>query len=122
MCFDRHQIRELDYRVAHDRDRINSVSKISRVIENFECSQNTELKSLFPSYHHLILTKMPGQSLWLRCEKKEFERRAALTPTTAKRLIDAGFDITVECDEQRIFDDSEYEAWVACSKKQKYYY
>ncbi|KAF8898527.1 Formate/glycerate dehydrogenase catalytic domain-like protein [Infundibulicybe gibba] len=46
---------------------------------------------------------------WLRCEKKEFERRAALTPTTAKKLIDAGFDIIVERDEQRIFDDSEYE-------------
>ncbi|KAF8756019.1 Formate glycerate dehydrogenase catalytic domain-like protein [Rhizoctonia solani] len=34
-------------------------------------------------------------TFWLRCEKKEFERRAALTPTTAKKLIDAGFDITV---------------------------
>ncbi|QRW24520.1 hypothetical protein RhiXN_11432 [Rhizoctonia solani] len=33
-------------------------------------------------------------TFWLRCEKKEFERRAALTPTTAKKLIDAGFDIT----------------------------
>jgi saccharopine dehydrogenase (NAD+, L-lysine-forming) len=49
------------------------------------------------------------QSLWLRCETKEFERRAALTPTTAKKLIDAGFDITVERDPQRIFADEEYE-------------
>ncbi|KAH8835351.1 hypothetical protein DL96DRAFT_1573862 [Flagelloscypha sp. PMI_526] len=48
--------------------------------------------------------------LWLRCEKKEFERRSALTPTTAKKLIDAGFDIYVERDEQRIFDDAEFEA------------
>ncbi|CCM00890.1 uncharacterized protein FIBRA_02936 [Fibroporia radiculosa] len=55
---------------------------------------------------------MSRQPLWLRCEKKEFERRAALTPTTAKKLIDAGFDIYVERDEQRIFDDLEYEAWV----------
>jgi saccharopine dehydrogenase (NAD+, L-lysine-forming) len=46
---------------------------------------------------------------WLRCEKKPFERRAALTPTTAKKLIDAGFKIFVERDEQRIFDDEEYE-------------
>jgi hypothetical protein len=53
--------------------------------------------------------KMPRQPLWLRCEKKEFERRAALTPTTAKKLIDTGFDITVERDPQRIFDDEEYE-------------
>jgi saccharopine dehydrogenase (NAD+, L-lysine-forming) len=52
---------------------------------------------------------MPAQPLWLRCEKKEFERRAALTPTTAKKLIDAGFTISVERDPQRIFEDSEYE-------------
>ncbi|KAF9535832.1 saccharopine dehydrogenase, partial [Crepidotus variabilis] len=51
--------------------------------------------------------------LWLRCEKKEFERRAALTPTTAKKLLNTGFDIFVERDDQRIFDDSEYEA-VGC--------
>jgi hypothetical protein len=55
---------------------------------------------------------MSRPQFWLRCEKKEFERRAALTPTTAKKLIDAGFEIFVECDEQRIFDDSEYEAFV----------
>lgn len=51
-------------------------------------------------------------AFWLRCEKKEFERRSALTPTTAKKLIDAGFEIFVEKDEQRIFDDSEFEAYV----------
>ncbi|KAF8167912.1 saccharopine dehydrogenase [Crassisporium funariophilum] len=56
---------------------------------------------------------MSKPALWLRCEKKEFERRAALTPTTSKKLIDAGFDIFVERDDQRIFDDSEYEA-VGC--------
>lgn len=32
-----------------------------------------------------------------------------MTPTTSKKLIDAGFEIIVERDEQRIFDDSEYE-------------
>ncbi|KAF9015353.1 saccharopine dehydrogenase [Cyathus striatus] len=57
---------------------------------------------------------MSSPAFWLRCEKKEFERRAALTPTTAKRLIDAGFQITVERDKQRIFDDAEYEA-VGCT-------
>lgn len=50
-----------------------------------------------------------AQQLWLRCEKKEFERRSALTPTTVKILIDAGFEIFVERDKQRIFDDSEFE-------------
>ncbi|EJD52162.1 saccharopine dehydrogenase [Auricularia subglabra TFB-10046 SS5] len=56
---------------------------------------------------------MAVQRLWLRCEKKEFERRAALSPSNAKKLIDAGFEIFVERDEQRIFDDSEYQA-VGC--------
>ncbi|KAF8528129.1 hypothetical protein BU17DRAFT_73756 [Hysterangium stoloniferum] len=51
-----------------------------------------------------------SNTLWLRCEKKQFERRAALTPTTAKKLIVAGYSISVERDEQRIFDDEEYEA------------
>lgn len=55
---------------------------------------------------------MSRPAFWLRCEKKEFEKRAALTPTTAKKLIDSGFEIIVERDEQRIFDDSEYEAYV----------
>ncbi|KAG6845965.1 holo-[acyl-carrier-protein] synthase [Tephrocybe sp. NHM501043] len=50
-----------------------------------------------------------SRTLWLRCETKEFERRAALTPTTSKRLIDEGFKIFVERDNQRIFDDKEYE-------------
>ena len=53
---------------------------------------------------------MASNVFWLRCEKKEFERRAALTPTTAKRLVDAGFNIIVERDDQRVFRDSEYEA------------
>ncbi|KAJ7130086.1 hypothetical protein C8R43DRAFT_896524 [Mycena crocata] len=57
---------------------------------------------------------MTKPSFWLRCETKEFERRAALTPETSKKLISAGFDIFVERDEQRIFDDSEYEA-VGCT-------
>ena len=51
-------------------------------------------------------------ALWLRCETKTFEKRAALTPTTAKKLRDAGFDITVEKDPERIFEISEYEACV----------
>jgi len=52
------------------------------------------------------------QHLWLRCETKEFERRSALTPTTAKKLIEAGFKISVERDQQRIFDDTEFAEYV----------
>ena len=54
---------------------------------------------------------MSDKCFWLRCEKKPFEHRAALTPTTARKLIDAGFKVYVERDQQRIFDDSEYQAY-----------
>lgn len=56
--------------------------------------------------------QMTPQPLWLRCERREFERRSALTPTTAKKLIDEGFTISVERDAQRIFDDDEFEKYV----------
>lgn len=46
--------------------------------------------------------------LWLRAETKPMEHRAALTPATVKKLMDAGFKITVERSDQRIFDDEEY--------------
>ncbi|OCF30597.1 saccharopine dehydrogenase (NAD+, L-lysine forming) [Kwoniella heveanensis BCC8398] len=55
----------------------------------------------------------PRQPIWLRCEKKPFEHRSALTPTTAKTLIDNNFEVFVERDPQRIFDDEEFEA-VGC--------
>lgn len=51
-----------------------------------------------------------SQPLWLRCEKKEHERRSALTPNTAKTLIDNGFEIFVEKDNMRCFKDEEFEA------------
>jgi saccharopine dehydrogenase (NAD+, L-lysine forming) len=35
--------------------------------------------------------------------------RAALTPTTTKALINAGYKVNVERSPQRIFDDEEYE-------------
>jgi saccharopine dehydrogenase (NAD+, L-lysine-forming) len=47
--------------------------------------------------------------LWLRAETKPKEHRTALTPSTAKSLLDAGFKITVECCPQRIFTIGEYE-------------
>ena len=50
-------------------------------------------------------------TLWLRCEKKQFEQRAALSPATSKRLIEAGFKIFVERESQRIFEDAEYEKY-----------
>ncbi|ORE01804.1 hypothetical protein BCV72DRAFT_65452 [Rhizopus microsporus var. microsporus] len=49
-----------------------------------------------------------GPHLWLRAETKPMEHRAALTPATAKELLNAGYRITVERSEERIFDDEEY--------------
>lgn len=65
---------------------------------------------LAPLFFSIVMSE---KCFWLRCEEKQFERRAALTPTTARKLIESGFKIYVERDHQRIFDDSEYEA-VGC--------
>ncbi|KAJ5989483.1 Saccharopine dehydrogenase [Penicillium waksmanii] len=51
---------------------------------------------------------MPGQKIWLRAETKPAEARSALTPTTCKALMDAGYEVTVERSTQRIFDDEEF--------------
>lgn len=40
---------------------------------------------------------------------KALEHRSALTPTTAKVLIDAGYTVNVERSPERIFDDEEFE-------------
>lgn len=40
---------------------------------------------------------------------KALEHRSALTPTTAKVLIDAGYTVNVERSSERIFDDIEFE-------------
>jgi saccharopine dehydrogenase (NAD+, L-lysine-forming) len=41
---------------------------------------------------------------------KPLEHRSALTPTTTKALIDAGYTVNIERSPERIFDDSEFEA------------
>ena len=53
--------------------------------------------------------------LWLRCETKPLERRAALPPAAAKKLIEAGWDVTVEDDPNRIFDIEEYREYASPS-------
>ena len=47
--------------------------------------------------------------LHLRSESKPLEYRSALTPTTTKALIDAGYTLRVERSPDRIFDDEEFE-------------
>jgi saccharopine dehydrogenase (NAD+, L-lysine-forming) len=47
-------------------------------------------------------------TLHLRAEKKHLEARAALTPTTTKQLIEAGFTVYVEESPQSAFKAEEY--------------
>lgn len=49
-------------------------------------------------------------TIHLRSECKALEHRSALTPTTTKALLDAGYNVNVERSPERIFDDSEFEA------------
>ena len=99
--------------------RISSLKWQSRIFESIIVDQvesNGVLKfNQAPPFVNVLssqflIADMSQKVFWLRCEKKEFERRAALTPTTSKKLIESGFEILVERDEQRIFNDSEYEA------------
>ncbi|EGV62891.1 Saccharopine dehydrogenase [Yamadazyma tenuis] len=46
----------------------------------------------------------------LRAETKPAEARTALTPSTARVLVDAGFEVYVEESDQSTFDSSEYKA------------
>ncbi|KAL1311418.1 hypothetical protein AAFC00_001580 [Neodothiora populina] len=48
-------------------------------------------------------------TLHLRAETKPLEHRSALTPTTAKALIDQGYTVNVERSSLSIFDDAEFE-------------
>lgn len=47
-------------------------------------------------------------TIHLRAETKPLEHRAALTPTTAKALVDAGYRVHVERSPLSIFRDEEY--------------
>ena len=44
----------------------------------------------------------------LRSERKPLEHRSALTPSTAKALLDHGFSVLIERSPARIFDDEEF--------------
>jgi saccharopine dehydrogenase (NAD+, L-lysine-forming) len=48
-------------------------------------------------------------TIQLRRAIADIADRSALTPTTTKALIDAGYKVNVERSPQRIFDDEEYE-------------
>jgi len=80
-----------------------------------ETAQLTHSTS-FNLLHNLTTTKRPvfvmsapTNVLHLRAETKPLEHRSALTPSTTKALVQAGYTVNVERDEQRIFDDAEFE-------------
>nr|OQO23463.1 Saccharopine dehydrogenase [NAD(+), L-lysine-forming] [Rachicladosporium sp. CCFEE 5018] len=52
---------------------------------------------------------MSPTTLHVRAETKPLEHRTAITPTIAKKLVDAGYVVNVEKAPLSIFSDSEYE-------------
>ncbi|MEM7461535.1 MAG: saccharopine dehydrogenase [Pseudomonadota bacterium] len=50
-----------------------------------------------------------AQTIWLRAESKEDERRTPIVPDDARLLCDAGFEVVVERSEQRIIPVEAYE-------------
>lgn len=52
---------------------------------------------------------MAPTTLHVRAESKPLEHRSAITPTIAKKLVEAGYAVNVERSPLSIFDDSEYE-------------
>lgn len=52
---------------------------------------------------------MAPTTLHARAEAKPLEHRSAITPTTAKKLVDAGYQVNVERSPLSIFKDEEYE-------------
>lgn len=55
------------------------------------------------------MTATAPLTLWLRAETKPGERRAALVPADAARLVRAGLTLVVERSAARAFPDAEYE-------------
>lgn len=53
---------------------------------------------------------MTQPHIWLRAETKPLEKRRALSPDNAGKLLRHGFDVTVEISPQSIFKHQDYEA------------
>lgn len=47
--------------------------------------------------------------IWLRAETKPHEQRRALTPEKCKDLIEKGFKVTVECSDQCVYKNEEFQ-------------
>lgn len=51
-----------------------------------------------------------GTTLHVRAETKPLEHRSAITPSIAKKLVDAGYTVNVERAPLSIFKDTEYDS------------
>lgn len=80
-------------------------------ISNGKLRRNTENNSQDSEQENSNsnIANMASPTLHLRSETKPLEHRSALTPTTAKALLDAGYNVHIERSLLRIFDDAEFE-------------
>jgi hypothetical protein len=70
-------------------------------------SSDSERKSQF-----VCVLLIVAIHIHLRAETKLAEHRSALTPTTTAALLKAGFKVSIERSDQRIFDDAEFGAYI----------
>ena len=93
-----------------EQESLHSLDEVSLHHTSTMAESTSAASAPLPSTAGSSASAKPRQPIWLRCEKKEHERRSALTPSTAKTLMDNGVEVFVERDTQRIFDDKEFEA------------
>jgi hypothetical protein len=103
------QLKKIKYSEQHQLTASDHTQKVRNIPTNMAESTSAATAPLPSSAGPSSSTK-PSQALWLRCEKKPHEQRCALTPNTAKTLIDNGFEIFVEKDNVRCYADEEFEA------------
>src|SRR5215469_9694640 len=75
---------------------------------------NSSHPSIDPPSLQFLAMSTKHTVLHLRSEQKPLEHRSALTPTTTKALINAGYEVHVERSpkdpsRKRIYDDEEFE-------------
>lgn len=63
---------------------------------------------------HSTTQRSMATHLYVRAETKPLEKRVAISPANAKKLIDAGYVLSVERFPERAFRDEEYES-VGCT-------
>eukprot|EP00475_Leptophrys_vorax_P003607 TRINITY_DN12122_c0_g1_i1.p1 TRINITY_DN12122_c0_g1~~TRINITY_DN12122_c0_g1_i1.p1 ORF type:complete len:812 (+),score=244.21 TRINITY_DN12122_c0_g1_i1:227-2662(+) len=77
------------------------------------------LRPVTPEIYSLILEEMERlgvvfkeetltQTIWIRAEVKEGERRVPITPRDARQLVEFGYNVVVEKSVMRAFEDEEY--------------